>query len=122
MLLRELLAFENGRRSGLFFFSSRRRHTRWPRDWSSDVCSSDVGGPADGGRQDPGGAGFQAAGELPCGLSWVLTRPSLGRVTWWRSGSTRMVPVVNRQASRARPFLLNLGNPARPPWRRPALP
>src|SRR5690625_7588995 len=28
--------------SCLFFFSSRRRHTRWPRDWSSDVCSSDL--------------------------------------------------------------------------------
>src|SRR5215203_6381460 len=26
---------------GLFFFSSRRRHTRYWRDWSSDVCSSD---------------------------------------------------------------------------------
>src|SRR5215208_7968075 len=25
-----------------FFFSSRRQHTRWPRDWSSDVCSSDL--------------------------------------------------------------------------------
>src|SRR5690606_11526377 len=25
-----------------FFFSSRRRHTRFPRDWSSDVCSSDL--------------------------------------------------------------------------------
>src|SRR5439155_13725855 len=25
-----------------FFFSSRRRHTRWPRDWSSDVCSCDL--------------------------------------------------------------------------------
>src|SRR5690625_6625169 len=23
-------------------FSSRIRHTRWPRDWSSDVCSSDL--------------------------------------------------------------------------------
>src|SRR5439155_4290055 len=28
--------------AALFFFSSRRRHTRWPRDWSSDVCSSDL--------------------------------------------------------------------------------
>src|SRR5690625_7144160 len=28
--------------SFVFFFSSRRRHTRWPRDWSSDVCSSDL--------------------------------------------------------------------------------
>src|SRR5215475_13580040 len=29
-----------------FFFSSRRRHTRFSRDWSSDVCSSDLA-PAD---------------------------------------------------------------------------
>src|SRR5574339_442598 len=27
---------------GCFFFSSRRRHTRSPGDWSSDVCSSDL--------------------------------------------------------------------------------
>src|SRR5437868_11467168 len=29
-------------RRSLFFFSSRRRHTRSKRDWSSDVCSSDL--------------------------------------------------------------------------------
>src|SRR5215510_15906620 len=34
-----------------FFFSSRRRHTRWPRDWSSDVCSSDLDA-EDGYRKD----------------------------------------------------------------------
>src|SRR6266487_4908627 len=28
-----------------FFFSSRRRHTRWTGDWSSDVCSSDLASP-----------------------------------------------------------------------------
>src|SRR6266849_4943839 len=28
--------------SAFFFFSSRRRHTRSTRDWSSDVCSSDL--------------------------------------------------------------------------------
>src|SRR5699024_12042659 len=28
--------------SYFFFFSSRRRHTRSKRDWSSDVCSSDL--------------------------------------------------------------------------------
>src|SRR2546429_3681292 len=28
----------------VFFFSSRRRHTRCSRDWSSDVCSSDLQG------------------------------------------------------------------------------
>src|SRR5207237_2793393 len=27
---------------GVFFFSSRRRHTRFKCDWSSDVCSSDL--------------------------------------------------------------------------------
>src|SRR5690606_39810886 len=32
----------HGRSSRLFFFSSRRRHTRFSRDWSSDVCSSDL--------------------------------------------------------------------------------
>src|SRR5690606_34587066 len=31
----------------LFFFSSRRRHTRFSRDWSSDVCSSDLVGLVD---------------------------------------------------------------------------
>src|SRR5207302_7663726 len=29
-------------RRSVFFFSSRRRHTRFSRDWSSDVCSSDL--------------------------------------------------------------------------------
>src|SRR5437660_8544001 len=38
-----------------FFFSSRRRHTRWPRDWSSDVCSSDLAQPA--------GSAFATAGN-----------------------------------------------------------
>src|SRR5690606_40909109 len=33
-----------------FFFSSRRRHTRFSRDWSSDVCSSDLGRSFHAGR------------------------------------------------------------------------
>src|SRR5215469_2859532 len=33
---------EMGFHESLFFFSSRRRHTRSLRDWSSDVCSSDL--------------------------------------------------------------------------------
>src|SRR5215208_1910689 len=40
---------------GFFFFSSRRRHTRWPRDWSSDVCSSDL----------------EAGDQAYCALSWA---------------------------------------------------
>src|SRR2546429_2847189 len=31
--------------TAIFFFSSRRRHTRCSRDWSSDVCSSDLAFP-----------------------------------------------------------------------------
>jgi len=39
----------------VFFFSSRRRHTRCSRDWSSDVCSSDPAflKDSDGGGDDP---------------------------------------------------------------------
>src|SRR5438132_14396395 len=59
----------------MFFFSSRRRHTRSLCDWSSDVCSSDlvpldVGGKFPGHvhravRVDPPGAFFDA-GKLEC--------------------------------------------------------
>src|SRR5262245_65780578 len=42
----------------MFFFSSRRRHTRCLSDWSSDVCSSDLG-------QFPDDTGGLAAAPLP---------------------------------------------------------
>src|SRR2546422_7744376 len=42
-----------------FFFSSRRRHTRCSRDWSSDVCSSDL---------RPFARQQKAAGTAPCDL------------------------------------------------------
>src|SRR5207237_5277300 len=38
-----------------FFFSSRRRHTRFKCDWSSDVCSSDLDGAPE--REEPAGPG-----------------------------------------------------------------
>src|SRR5262245_62218122 len=44
-----------------FFFSSRRRHTRCLNDWSSDVCSSDLG-PA----RTPGS--FESVSLRVCGL------------------------------------------------------
>src|SRR2546429_1223113 len=37
-----VLVLVASRLSSVFFFSSRRRHTRCSRDWSSDVCSSDL--------------------------------------------------------------------------------
>src|SRR5699024_11286677 len=48
-----------------FFFSSRRRHTRSKRDWSSDVCSSDLLDPQDGGLALLDGGKFQAGGAHP---------------------------------------------------------
>src|SRR5256886_13536932 len=62
-----------------FFFSSRRRHTRFDCDWSSDVCSSDLV-PRDSLRVDPAYApdcaifhdririGAQSGGGSP---SWI---------------------------------------------------
>src|SRR2546422_9478882 len=61
---------------GFFFFSSRRRHTRCSRDWSSDVCSSDLGSvgtkagrvavlmPIGSARRHDRGAGARHLGEV----------------------------------------------------------
>src|SRR5690606_40615172 len=46
----------------IFFFSSRRRHTRFSRDWSSDVCSSDLAEPVRSQREAEGTRGSQLAG------------------------------------------------------------
>src|SRR2546422_10411029 len=61
-----------GIHSNFFFFSSRRRHTRCSRDWSSDVCSSDlpwappIPGLAQAGYLD--NASAMALGRLPQSL------------------------------------------------------
>src|SRR5690606_40556623 len=52
-----------------FFFSSRRRHTRFSRDWSSDVCSSDL---------DPHAA-FSASVPYLAQAGLVLSGWQLGR-------------------------------------------
>src|SRR6266536_1389905 len=46
----------------LFFFSSRGRHTRSTRDWSSDVCSSDLSGTSVSSQKVPQ--------DQPAGSSW----------------------------------------------------
>src|SRR5690606_40381007 len=57
-----------------FFFSSRRRHTRFSRDWSSDVCSSDLAVVAEALRHGERlvavadahlGAGAPVTGQVP---------------------------------------------------------
>src|SRR5690606_40490917 len=58
-----------------FFFSSRRRHTRFSRDWSSDVCSSDL--------HTNIGAAFRAAAGL--GADAVLVSPRCADPLYRRS-------------------------------------
>src|SRR5438105_15847015 len=55
-----------------FFFSSRRRHTRSTRDWSSDVCSSDLFGPT---SRPPRAAARQAIVGRLIARSRVLADP-----------------------------------------------
>src|SRR5690348_6988341 len=51
-------------RGYFFFFSSRRRHTRWTGDWSSDVCSSDLGGLCNRAGADRGGPAVDPRNDL----------------------------------------------------------
>src|SRR5689334_12620362 len=83
-----------------FFFSSRRRHTRWNCDWSSDVCSSDLvitGGEPMLQLDEPlvealHQRGFRIAAEtngtLPAtaGIDWVCVSPKAGTDVVQRSG------------------------------------
>src|SRR6266498_4515847 len=57
-----------------FFFSSRRRHTRCGRDWSSDVCSSDLSLEGEAGRTSyaDGAVRIESAGEE------IVVRPAFG--------------------------------------------
>src|SRR5258707_2979314 len=65
-----------------FFFSSRRRHTRYWRDWSSDVCSSDLGGNtllpdalvAEMARDQTGGLALPNAPGFGFGLGFSVLR------------------------------------------------
>src|SRR5262245_63261213 len=65
-----------------FFFSSRRRHTRCLSDWSSDVCSSDLGPRTRrrGGSRPPaaratGAAGWPASSRRPRPARWCRRAP-----------------------------------------------
>src|SRR5690349_24715751 len=55
----------------MFFFSSRRRHTRSLRDWSSDVCSSDL---CSLGYRDGGGAGRLGGGGQKMRVESLVVR------------------------------------------------
>src|SRR2546430_11243388 len=61
-----------------FFFSSRRRHTRFDCDWSSDVCSSDLTH-ARGQQLDDHGIAGPATRDHQLGLAFPRGGPALQR-------------------------------------------
>src|SRR6267378_7993282 len=97
-----------------FFFSSRRRHTRSLRDWSSDVCSSDLGGQV-GPRGQEGSAAqdrrkppqVQAREDgQPDGASFVSASPTRFRHSSAASptGTRSVCPVFRSRSSRTPSF------------------
>src|SRR5699024_12123656 len=67
-----------------FFFSSRRRHTRSKRDWSSDVCSSDLGVPS------PHVDALAVATEVPGADVWAVELSADALVVARRSEERRV--------------------------------
>src|SRR2546430_12597597 len=65
---------QSTRLSYLFFFSSRRRHTRFDCDWSSDVCSSDL--------SKVGRCGGCESRRRSSFRHWSYARPK-GFYVWW---------------------------------------
>src|SRR5437868_14784068 len=64
----------------MFFFSSRRRHTRSKRDWSSDVCSSDLE-PIQWGRGQHAGKGNPESTSIESHFGGVTAyRPEENRI------------------------------------------
>src|SRR6266508_978795 len=86
-----------------FFFSSRRRHTRWPRDWSSDVCSSDLETARRSGfppaPHSPGPAASQTTSSHQIGSSPVNACCPPGGATGPAGGRSSYDPVMDRALS-----------------------
>src|SRR2546422_7207340 len=79
--------------SPFFFFSSRRRHTRCSRDWSSDVCSSDLIQ-----QSDPRVGGVPRAGRR-IALADMLARPVQAPEQVTQVGLERLVALGAPQPS-----------------------
>src|SRR5690349_23815309 len=93
-----------------FFFSSRRRHTRSLRDWSSDVCSSDLLRKVD---REHLLRPFQGCSRREFTLGFRRTRRLHDRdVRGWRRGSPGIHPAVHRARSEER----RVGKECRSRW------
>src|SRR2546430_7199441 len=89
-----------------FFFSSRRRHTRFDCDWSSDVCSSDLI-QARGGRE----LLYVESGDQPtiCAASaWISTR--------WDWSCCDMPPAMSSRLTMPRSEERRVGKECRSRW------
>src|SRR6266550_501371 len=82
-----------------FFFSSRRRHTRCSRDWSSDVCSSDLGQVRVLCERTL--RSNWAQGER-AGVAYAYTRPSPERYRWQWYWDSCFAAIVWRRFESAR--------------------
>src|SRR5438874_12092803 len=98
-----------------FFFSSRRRHTRSLRDWSSDVCSSDLRRAEAAGYDDLWSAestGYDGFTPLALGAAWTeRMRLGTGVVNPYTRGPALLAQhaAALAEASRGR-FVLGLGS------------
>src|SRR5690606_40319381 len=96
-----------------FFFSSRRRHTRFSRDWSSDVCSSDLED-ARAAATGVAAAAIAAALRVPAAEIAVGAGTLAGEVG--RAGETdaevardRALPEIGRASCRERGKIAEVG-------------
>src|SRR6266567_6699456 len=91
-----------------FFFSSRRRHTRFDCDWSSDVCSSDLAAVwrSDNARNSNGYLG--RGGESEYGLPFLAGARSfddlIQRAPWMVAGQPRITRRQNVATKRTTIF------------------
>src|SRR5437016_9980766 len=89
--------------SVFFFFSSRRRHTRLVSDWSSDVCSSDLGAPRSRCRRtSPSSSPIKPSSKRSSIARWSSTRHSVPAPFTIFSSPTRWPGKIGRASCRER--------------------
>src|SRR5690606_40692821 len=87
-----------------FFFSSRRRHTRFSRDWSSDVCSSDLASSFDADSRGWARifSGLRAAVLAFLGFAGAWCGAFPGGLGAWRVAPLAFVSEIGRASCRER--------------------
>src|SRR5690606_40193309 len=81
-----------------FFFSSRRRHTRFSRDWSSDVCSSDL-------QQAPPRAPF----PLTLDIVQLHQQVMVSGLVHWQRDQAGLIPVATERRTILEALLKEIG-------------